>query len=98
MSETETDEMERQRRQEDVVRLKRENRYLITIVGQGLGLLVMLGFYWAILTEVQDDMSNMVMTVNAVAIEQAKRTPTIERASRFMDDHSKEHLKYWQDK
>ena len=98
MTENRDYDMERKRRQEDEDRQKRESRYLAIIVGHALGLLIMLGFYWAILVELKNNQVRMIDTVSRVALEQARRTPTIERANEFMDEHTKEHLEYWQGK
>ena len=95
MSQSDTEEMDRQRRQEDISQQKRESRYLTIIVGQALGLLIMLGFNWAILLELKDNQKEMMETVKSLVINQASFAPTIDRADRFIDDHNKEHLEYW---
>ena len=98
MSELESEEMERQRRQEDSDRQKRESRYLAIIVGHALGLLVMLGFYWAILQKLETNQIKIIETVNKLDRNQAGFAPTIQRADRFIDRHQKEHLEYWKNK
>ena len=95
MSQLDTEEMERQRRQDDISQQKRESRYLTIIVGQALGLLVMLGFNWAILQEVKDNQEKIMATQASLVVNQATFAPTIDRADRFIDDHTKEHLEYW---
>lgn len=90
------EEMDRQRRQDDIVQQKRESRYIVIIVGQSLGLLIMLGFNWAQLEQLKDNQKEMMKTQVELVRNQATFTPTIERADRFIDNHTKEHLEYWQ--
>ena len=96
MSQLDTEEMERQRRQDDIDQQKRESRYLTIIVGQSLGLLIMLGFNWAQLEQLKDNQKEMIKTQGELVRNQAEYSPTIKRADRFIDNHTKEHLEYWQ--
>lgn len=96
MSQSDTEEMERQRRQDDIDQQKRESRYLTIIVGQALGLLIMLGFNWSQLEQLKDNQKDMIKTQAMLVRNQASYSPTILRADRFIDAHTKEHLEYWQ--